>query len=167
MILDFQAKYLRSIEILYYIGSDKKVVCFTCGNASKNLTQLGLDVLEIGKNGALIPNHWFTQQEIAETFPNYFDATPGHLPMDLMLRIASSYKRELQDRLDENEEYDVHCGSGETLVCLKLAFPKIKFNAVYNVPGLSAETEYNSEAPLNKLVELLANKVFIGKERIK
>ena len=166
MLFNFPAKFILSREILRYIG-DKKVVCFTCGNASKELRLLGVDVLEIGVNGAFIPNHWYTQQEIADIFPTYFDATSGHLPMDLMLNIAESYRHELFDVVKEDEEYDVHCGSGETLICLKLAFPNAKFNALYNVPDLLAETEYNQHAPLNKIVKLLANKIFIGRRQIK
>lgn len=157
-VIDFQAKRLRSLVIHDYVG-DKKVVCFSCGSASRELRIAGCNVLAIGENDILIPNHWFTQQEIAETFPTYFDATSGHLSMELMLLIANRFKEYLGFLSDD--EYDVHCGSGETLVCLKLAYPEKKFNAIYNVPELKAETAYNKKAPLNQLVKLLANKVII------
>lgn len=162
-VLNFPHKQIRAEAIREYIREKQSIVCFSCGNASDALRYIGLDVLEIGSHGKLNPNEWFTQKEIADIFPNYFDATCGHLPMDLMLMIAERYKAYIDNHYDNLEsEYEVYCGSGETLVCLKFAYPEIDFIAEYNVPGLLAETEYNKDAPLNKLVELLAKSVIIN-----
>ena len=161
--LEFPHKRLRAEVIKDYV-KDKKVVCFSCGNASSELVNVGVTTICIGggKDSILEPKKWFIQKEIAEIFPDYFDATPGHLSMEVMLLIANKYK-EYFDRynLQKDKEYDIMCGSGETIVCLKLAYPEIKFNAVYNVKGYEKETEYNSHAPLNRLVELVANKITI------
>ena len=159
MILTFPAKTLRSSVIKGYIGN-RKTVCFSCGNASRELKLAGVDTIEIGKHGIFTPNHWFTQKEIVDIFPDCFDATPGHLSIELMTLIGRKYKQYLdRNNLINLMCYDILCGSGETLVCLKLAYPEKHFNAIYNVKDLEEATEYNENAPLNNLVELLADKV--------
>lgn len=135
--------------------TNKPIICFSCGNAARSLEKEGLTVLHIGEQGVLNPNKWFTVQEIQHYFPEYFDATSGHLNMELMNLIAEEYKKELKQL--PNTIY-LPTGSGETLVCLKLAFPETKIIAVYN---LGKETEYNENAPLNKLVEILSEKIII------
>ena len=57
-------KRLRATMLYDYIGKDKKYICFSCGNTSKSLKNLGLYVLDISPKGDLIPNRWFTMQEI-------------------------------------------------------------------------------------------------------
>ena len=136
-----------------------RAVCFSCGNAARELQKAGVDVLHIGPHGDLIPNKWYTQAEIKRDFPQYFDATSGHLPMELMLEIAKRFRAYLQYSLDDTVY--VPTGSGETLVCLKLAYPDREFIAVYD---LDEATEYSIHAPLNTLVKLLAGGVN-GQER--
>ena len=60
--------------------------------------------------------------------------------------------------------YDIFSGSGETLVCLKMAYPEKDFIAHYNVKGYEKATEYNEVAPLNRLVKVLALKTIKYKE---
>lgn len=153
-LIKFQHKEIRARVIKNYIPADKPVIVFSCGNAAKALINAGLDVLHIGEYGELVPNQWFTQQDIQRYFPGHFDATSGHLSNELMLLVAKAFKKRLGE-LDK-AEYDVPTGSGETLVCLKLAYPHIEFNAVYN---MNKATEYSAGAPLNDLVQLLAKEV--------
>ena len=148
-------KYLRAQVIKSYIAPQTKVVCFTCGTASKALRSVGLDVISVGNHESLIPNKWFTQKEIQDTF-NLFDATCGHLNMELMNALADEYKRALADYIESDAEYIVPTGSGETLVCLKLAFPEVNFHAVYNKDEY---TEYHKDATLNRLVSQLATTI--------
>ena len=136
----------------------KRAVCFSCGNATEKLKQAGVDVLAIAPNGDLVANKWFTIGEVANRFTGYFDATSGHLPMDLMKRIAARYRETLGELTGD---IYVPCGSGESLVCLKLAYPDVNFIAVYN---LDSATEYGAEAPLNDLVKLLAKDVIYEPE---
>jgi hypothetical protein len=49
----------------------------------------------------------------------------------------------------QGQAYQVPTGSGETIVCLRQAFPESLFLPVYNI---SAGTQYNPQAPLNKQV---------------
>jgi hypothetical protein len=56
-------------------------------------------------------------------------------------------------RLELPDVVYVPSGSGETLVCLKLAYPEKKFIAVYN---LDAATEYSPRCPLNDFVKVMA-----------
>ena len=75
--------------------------------------------------------------------------------MYLMNILSDIYQNEFY-YLEDEEEVVVPTGSGETLVCLAMAFPKVKFIARYNI---DAATEYHEEAPLNKLVERLAFRI--------
>lgn len=152
-LLRFPHKELRAAVIKKYIaeaGYDK-VVCFSCGNAAAKLEEAGVDVLHIGAKGVLEPHKWFTQAEIAKVFPGYFDATSGHLPAELMVRLAKVYKAYI-GRIQGDTVY-IPTGSGETLVCLKMAYPEKQFVAVYNI---DKATEYDIDAPLNAYVRATA-----------
>lgn len=148
-MLTFDNKRIRSKIIKKHMqdsGYDK-AVCFSCGNASNALKQMGVNTLDISPTGDLLANRWFTPGEVNKTFDGYFDATPGHLPAYLMLDIAN----EIREELNLNEKlYYVPTGSGETIICLSLAFPHIEFVAVYNFSDGSA---YDEQAPLNEWVE--------------
>ena len=159
-LLRFPHKKIRSEVIKEYIDGDyDKVVCFSCGNAARALEDVGLDVLHIGEEGCLNPLKWFTMKEINHYFDGYFDGTSGHLSTELMLLIGEAYK----DYLGELPNLVfIPTGSGETLVCLKMVYPNTDFVAVYN---LGKETEYNENAPLNTLVQLLAYDVVFGDEQ--
>lgn len=152
-LLRFPHKKIRSKVIEKYLGSNSKVVCFSCGNASRELKSTSLQVLDISPKGDLIPNRWFTKKEIKQVFPEYFDATSGHLDINLMYKIGLAYKDYLGEL--DNIVY-LPTGSGETLVCLKLVYPQTNFVAVYN---LDEATEYSANCELNKLVECLAYKI--------
>lgn len=151
-LLRFPHKQIRAKVIKEYI-SGKPCVCFSCGNAAKALENEGIEVLHIGPHGVLEPKKWFSQLEIAETFSNYFDATSGNLSMELMLQIGNAYKKYLGEL---TSPVYVPSGSGETVLCLKLAYPEIDFVAVYN---LDEATEYSEQSPLNKIVEIICKKV--------
>lgn len=155
-LLRFEHKKIRANVIKEYIGANKPVICFSCGNASRELKLAGLNVLDISPTGDLLALRWFTISEIKNKFPNYFDATSGHLDITLMGLIGKAYKENLG--VLPSPCY-VPCGSGETLVCLKLAYPNIDFVAVYN---LDSATEYSDKAPLNDLVKVLAKDIIYG-----
>lgn len=159
-LLRFPHKKIRAEVIKRYIqGRYEKAVCFSCGNAARELQAAGVNTLHIGVNGDLQPNKWFTQQEIATAFPTHFDATSGHLPAELMIMLAEEYKKYLGELPDL---VYLPTGSGETLICLKLAYPATQFVAVYN---LDSATEYDSRCVLNKFVELAADGIiYNGKE---
>ena len=152
-LLVFPHKQIRAQVIKEYMQAAgyTRAVCFSCGNAAQALQAAGVDVLHIGERGDLTPNKWYTLAEIKRDFPLCFDATSGHLPIDLMQALAQAYRHYLQDSLGDTVY--VPTGSGETLVCLKLAYPDKKFYAVYD---LNKATEYSKDAPLNEMVALLA-----------
>lgn len=128
-----------------------RVVCFSCGNSIKYLRQIGIDVVGVGPGEMLRPAKWHTYTEVARSF-GMFDATSGHLPAVMMWQIAQELRQTLDTRMQGIIELDMPTGSGETLVCFKMAFPAI---AVHAVRGISPGTEYSPEAPLNQLVNLL------------
>jgi hypothetical protein len=160
-LLRFPHKRIRAQIIKQYMqdAGYKKAVCFSCGNAGKALADAGVNVLHIGAQGELTPNKWYTQADIAQVFTGYFDATSGHLPMQVMLQLADAYKEHLSNTLGSTVY--VPTGSGETLVCLKLAYPDKRFIAVYN---LDSATEYSKDAPLNRLVQLLADGIIYNEQ---
>lgn len=156
-IIKFPHKQIRSFVIREYMSEcgTSRAVCFTCGNAGRELRDAGVDVLIIGNGGELLPNKWFTQADIRRYFPDYFDATSGHLDMTLMKRIGRAYRDYLGELPDE---VTIPSGSGETAVCLKLAYPNVKITALYDIDedGLREATEYSPDAPLNGIVSLIA-----------
>lgn len=161
MILKYNNKEVRSNVIKKYLTNKNHydgVICFSCGNATKWLKQVGVNnLIDISSNGMLLANKWFTQDEIAKHFPRYFDATSGHLPIYLMEEIGKKMRKQLN--LLNNTNYEILCGSGETLVCLALAHSDIRFTAIYD--NANVATTYNKLAPLNNLVKKLASNIII------
>jgi hypothetical protein len=157
-LFSFDNKRLRSIAIAYYMRDNgyDKAVCFSCGNASRELRKAGVDVLDISPTGDLQALRWFTIGEVHRHFPTHFDATSGHLPMDCMKDVAWWYKSELRNIPDA---INLPTGSGETLVCLKMAFPESRITAVYD---LDDATRYEKGAPLNPLVLAMADRIVFG-----
>lgn len=152
-------KQTRANAIKRYMERNgiQRAVCFSCGNASRYLKEAGVNVLDISPTGDLEALRWFSMEEIRSVYKDTFDATSGHLPMDLMNEIAN----ELAEKI-ENPGSDtcyVSAGSGETIVCLSLAFPEASLVAVYD--NSSQATEYSEHAPLNKLVKAIAKEIII------
>lgn len=129
----------------------QRVVCCTCGNAAAQLRRFGLDVVEIGPQGVLQPSRWLLPYELARIFPGHFDATSGHLSVHMMGQLGQRLRASLGDVPPDTE---VASGSGETAVALALAYPGIRFTAVY---GGSPATEWHEQAPLNGLVAQLCS----------
>ena len=153
--IEVPAKRLRAELIAQ--ACDGRVVCFTCGNAAEALRKAGLQVVEISPHGKLAANSWCTTGEVRRMFPQHYDATSGHLPIDMMLRLGYRMTKWLNESgvwLEDGVEYVVPSGSGETVVSLKLANPHINFVARYD--DGSPATHYDVDNPLNGLVRLLA-----------
>ncbi len=150
-------KEVRAVVIKEYMaeaGLDE-CVCLTCGNASRYLRAEGLNVEEL-----IEPEDWYTESMIYGKWGRYglFNATSGMLSAELMMRVAERMKEIYKEDMKWIGEMEVVCGSGETFVVMKLAFPEVVMSAVYNV---DAATRWHKEAPLNGLVEALAYKVLI------
>lgn len=156
-LLKFPHKKIRAEVIKEFLADKdyKGVVCFSCGNASRELKKVGLNVIDISPTGDLVSIKWFQPSQVKKMFTDYFDGTSGHLSMELMLKVAEAYKKYLGELPNTNY---VPTGSGETLVCLKLAYPEKDFIAVYNI---NSATDYSSNAVLNKLVECLAKEIIM------
>lgn len=127
-------------------------VCFSCGNASKALKDEGIYTVDISPTGDLKANRWWLPSEINKAFPTLFDATSGHLPVHLMLDIGKAFKEHLGEL---NGVVYLPTGSGETLVCLSMVYPNVRFIPVYDC---NVGCDYESEAPLNPLVNRLTNR---------
>lgn len=150
-------KRIRADVVRAYMGRNDIpfAICFSCGNASRYLREAGVPRLDISPSGDLTANRWFTMEEIRRLFPHALDATSGHLPTDLMSEIADRLRAELS--FDPDTEYVIPTGSGESAVCVKMAFPDVIFTPRYNDGGHA--TEYNEEAPLNGVVRAIFNKI--------
>ncbi len=147
-LIQFPNKALRAKVIARYVQAAgyRGVVCFSCGNASAALEACGLYVVDIGPGGSLQAGQWWTPAEIHKAWPDLFDATSGHLPIPLMLDIARAYRTYLGEL---QGEYQVPTGSGETITCLRYAYPDCSFVPVYN---LDRATRLEPNAPLNCIV---------------
>lgn len=159
-LLRFPHKKIRASVIREYMqnaGYDR-AVCFSCGNAARALVEAGVNTLHIGKNGVLAPKKWFSVAEVRNIWPSMFDATSGHLSASLMVEIGLSFRKYLGNLSDT---VYVPTGSGETLCCLKMAYPQTDFIAVYNI---DEATEYSEFAPLNAMVLVMAKEIIMAEE---
>jgi len=142
-------KQIRSSVIETYListGQPAEAVIFSCGNASKCLAEKNIKVTQVNN-----PARWYSYTEIYQKY-KIFDATSGHLPFPLMLLIAALLKEQFPE-LKKESHLVLPTGSGETLVCLKIAFPHLQITAIYNE---NKNTQYNKRAPLNNIVKLLS-----------
>jgi len=155
--LKVEQKKTRAVVIRAHVKKTRApgVVCFTCGNAAAALREWNdMHVVEVGPRGPLATPAWWTATDVAMAFPGLFDATPGHLPLPMMAEVG---KRLPLGDCDSLVEWEVPTGSGETLVCVKLARPEMKLVAVYD--NAKPETTYDERNPLNSLVLALAERV--------
>lgn len=154
-LLRFPCKKIRAVVIKEYVEAAgyPGVVVFTCGNAANALREVGLQVVEVGPKGDLKTDEWWSPALIHKVWPHLFDATSGHLPIPMMMDISRMFKRYLNAFCDgmKGYRYRVPTGSGETIMCLRWAYPDKAFEPVYN---LDESTQFNEEAPLNKLVAI-------------
>jgi hypothetical protein len=152
-VLYFPAKKLRAQVIANFMRNSKleNAICFSCGNAAIALREeLGAScVLEIGDKGQLQTTKWWTPAEIKAVWPNHFDATSGHLPLFLMVSIAKAFREHLGEL--KEPQYTVASGSGETIICLQMAYPACTFVAVYD--NSNQATTRDNDAPLNSVVD--------------
>lgn len=141
----------------------RSVVCFSCGNAAGSLRDRGLDVIECGPgpHADFRPDRWWTPAEIREGWPGRFDATPGHLDAAMMSRLADRFRRHLADRPGPLEY--VPTGSGETILALGIAYPDVRWVAVYN---LDHATRFHCAAPLNRAVADRFKVMGVGHETV-
>ena len=149
--LCFPHKQIRARVIADFVraAAYRGVVVFTCGNAAKALREQGLEVQEVGPRGDLKTDKWWTQAEIHRAWPDLFDATSGHLSVPLMGDIAKAYRAHLGDL--PAGRYAVPSGSGETIACLRIAYPLLTFDAAYD--DTKPETTRHPDAPLNAVVD--------------
>jgi len=150
-MIRFSAKKIRAQVIAEYIAlaGYRGAVCFGCGNGAAAIRETGVYVLDISERGELEARKWWTPAEIHKCWPDLFDATSGHLPAFLMMEIGRAFRA----HLGEIDGGEVPTGSGETITCLRWAYPDKKFSPVYN---LDRATQYDEQSPLNDLVKIRA-----------
>ncbi len=136
------------------------IVVFSIGDPNdlqRSILRSSLNLISVSPGGDLqSANKWWSQEEIRTSWPNYFDATSGHLPVFLLNQIVVRIRSKFLG-IDESKEYFIPTGSGETFVCMALAFPRVTFRAVYNIDRY---TQWNPNAPLNDWVSALADDVY-------
>ena len=146
-------KRLRAVVVKAYMeeAEIEECVCYTCGNASKYLEAEGLEVTEV-----IDPPEWHNEVDMYSNWGRIgiFNATSGMLPVELMVNISKLLKEHFKTDMQDVQAMEIACGSGETLVTMQMAFPNVRFTAVYNI---DEATRFNMEAPLNELVKLLSH----------
>lgn len=155
-VLRFPAKAIRARVIDEYVQAAgyRGCVCFSSGNASAALRGRGLYVVDVSPNGKLEATQWWQPEEIRKAWPDLFDATAGHLPAYLMVRLAKAYREHLGVPLSIEPPYYVPTGSGETLMCLRWAYPGVVF---YPYRDGTIATRRHMQAPLLGVAGALAD----------
>lgn len=150
-------KAQRAKAIKEYMARNgyERAVCFSCGNAYSALLAEGVDVVGVSPNGVLLPRRWFLPSEIRRTFPGLFDATSGHLPLELIYTIAGRLQAEIS--LQSGKRYEVLSGSGETALCLKIAYPAAQIVPVFD--NSNPATEWSEENHLNALLAVVFSEI--------
>ena len=94
---------------LSFTGKEAVVAC-SCGNATRAMHDLGLEVLDLSPRGAMAPNRWLDAGWMAKNFPRHLDATPGHMPLVFLHDLAVTYQRlpDLLNQVKPGDEYDDH-----------------------------------------------------------
>lgn len=152
-LLRTPAKRLRAELVARHLGSTElertlaRVVCFTCGNAGRELRRAGLRPVTVGPQEPLQAGRWWTPSEIRAAWPGFFDATSGHLPAWAMVELGELLHAELGPLPDR--PLGVPTGSGETLAALRWSYPRAQLVAVVN---LDANTQHDPRMPLAPLV---------------
>ena len=127
----------------------KRAVCIGSHLAAYALRDAGVSVLEIGPLGVLQTNKYWTPEEIHVQWPDLFDATPGHLPAFILSRIAIAYRGwmavDVQADMRAVGHVNVPTASGETIVCLRWAFPDAVFR---RVPSCTIDSQYHTHSQL-------------------
>ena len=129
----------------------KKAVCFTCGNAGRALQEAGIPTTTVGPNEEIKATHWYSQAEIARTFPDHFNATSGDIPLYLIAEIGRRMREALGPTFRGGP---VRIGSGETVVALAMAYPELRDRIEPYRDGTEA-TAYERGATLNPVVAAL------------
>lgn len=142
-----ERKRIRAALIADYVRAAgyPGVVCFSCGNASAALKGTGLFVVDVSPGGDLRAERWWSPEDIHRVWPSLLDATSGHLTAPLMARLSDALKAHIGP-LSARSIVDVPTGSGETIACLRWAYPAVTFRAVFD--GTTPGTIYEPEAPL-------------------
>lgn len=159
-----QAKAIRAEVIKNHMHENgyKRCVCFSCGNATRMLKAAGVDCVAVAPNGDLNACRWWSMEEIKQVFNGCFDATSGHLSTEVMQKLAKAYKGAFAPCFKAGATYEIPTGSGETILCLKLAFPNTNFIACWdnNQPACA----YESAAPLVPVIKALFSYNILPKE---
>ena len=162
--ISFQAKRIRARVISRYMRDNgfPFCVCFSCGNASKALKSEGVPTVAIAPHGDMVARRWWPMAEIRRTWPTAFDATSGQLPVDVLLLLAAEYRVAFEWLFNGDDEFVIPTGSGETVLCLKIAFPNVHFVAQWRFGDPACEP--CSAQPLNPLVRAVIPFEILDKE---
>jgi hypothetical protein len=153
-------KRVRSRVIADYLGVSRHrgVVIFSCGNAAEALVNVlpnDYPRVVVAPNGPLSANRWWPPYEIQQAWPDWFDATPGHLPMWMYVQILERMQKmpEIGARVIKTPKQVDYgptlVGSGETIILFRWLFPALRFEAVQieNDPA-TADVEKSPLFPL-------------------
>lgn len=109
-----------------------RIVCLSCGNATKALEAVvkAVPVIRLDSESPLAARRELSAQEILSYFgPDSFNATSGYLPFDMTAEIGQRLLPHIP-ALEPGERLYVPCGSGETIAALSNYIPLARMTAV-------------------------------------
>ena len=123
-------KAIRAEVIKSHLPSGtERIVCLSCGNASKALEETIDDVpiVAVDRDNPILTTREISIDELRHYFgPGALNATSGYLPLDWMETIG----QKLAPLIPRARRYYVPCGSGETIMSLAFFVPLPKLVAV-------------------------------------
>ena len=120
--INIPMKLLRAQVISDYLEG-KQCFCFSCGNSSRALRMVGVDVIGISPYDKINTNTYISPKQAQAMF-KCFNATSGSLPLFLIEDIADKLQEYLpHEMFTDTKPIYVPVGSGETLFTFSHIFP--------------------------------------------
>lgn len=160
-LLPLQNKRIRAEAIVDHYGN-RRLYCFSCGNATAALQDAGANVISISPHDKINSQGYISPMVSDEMFQGV-NVTSGSLPLHLMSDIAHQYEIILGDTI-KNQDVYVPCGSGETLFALSFFIPVSRLKAVTST---FAPIDLDGTSPLEQWVLSQTEIIYLkGIERI-
>lgn len=147
--LPLNHKKIRA-EIITAHAHGRRIVAFSCGNATRALAEAGANLISIDAGSDLAARRYISPQKAGWIFGGAFNATSGNLPIYMIEEIAHEIKKQIGDDI-AGKRIVVPYGSGELILALSYIH-KIK-DIIAITSDLFPPTQQDGTSPLAPFIE--------------